>query len=155
MADTIEAKLEAMGLTLPHAAPPAGSYVPTVRTGNLIFVAGQLPMGPDGPQYIGRCGEGMSLEDAQAAARLCALNVLAQVKAAVGDLAAVVRIVKLNGYVNSTAGFADHPKVINGASDLLVELLGEAGRHARAAVGVANLPFGAAVEIEAVVEVSP
>jgi enamine deaminase RidA (YjgF/YER057c/UK114 family) len=154
MADTVEEALAARGLSLPKAAAPAGSYVPFVRTGQLLFVAGQIPMGPDGIQYVGRCGEDIALEDAQAAARLCALNILAQVKSALGTFDAVSRLVKVNGYVNSTAAFRDHPKVINGASDLFVELLGERGRHARAAVGVSNLPFGVAVEVEAVVEVA-
>ena len=155
MSDTVEKALEARGMTLPTASAPAGSYVPVVRTGNLLFVAGQIPMGPNGVEYVGRCGEDTSTESGQAAARLCVLNILAQVKAAIGDFDNLVRIVKLNGYVNSTPGFKDHPKVINGASDLLVEIFGDRGRHARAAVGVANLPFGVAVEIEGVVEVKP
>jgi enamine deaminase RidA (YjgF/YER057c/UK114 family) len=155
MSDTVEKAIEAMGLSLPAAAAPAGSYVPVVRTGNLLFVAGQIPMGPNGVEHVGRCGEDLDTESAQAAARLCALNILAQVKGEIGDFDNLVRIVKVNGYVNSTPAFRDHPKVINGASDLLVEVLGERGRHARAAVGVANLPFGVAVEVEAVVEVKP
>lgn len=155
MSDAVERALAARGLSLPAASTPAGSYVPAVRSGNLLFVSGQLPVGPGGVEYIGRCGEEMGVDEGQAAARLCALNILAQVKAAVGDLDKLVRVVKLNGYVNSTPAFRDHPKVVNGASDLLVEVLGDRGRHARAAVGVANLPFGVAVEIEAVVEVAP
>jgi enamine deaminase RidA (YjgF/YER057c/UK114 family) len=155
MSDSVEKALEARGLSLPAASAPAGSYVPVVRTGNLLFVAGQIPMGPSGVEHIGRCGEDMTTEEGQAAARLCVLNVLAQVKAEIGDFDKLVRVVKLNGYVNSTPTFKDHPKVINGASDLLVEVLADRGRHARAAVGVANLPFGVAVEIEAVVEVTP
>lgn len=155
MSDTVEKAIEALGLSLPAAAAPAGSYVPVVRTGDLLFVAGQIPMGPNVPEHVGRCGETATVEDGQAAARLCALNILAQVKAEIGDFDNLVRVVKINGYVNSTPDFGDHPKVINGASDLLVDVLGERGRHARAAVGVANLPFGVAVEIEAVVEVKP
>jgi enamine deaminase RidA (YjgF/YER057c/UK114 family) len=154
MSGDIEAKLQAMGLRMPQAAAPAGSYLPVVRSGTLLFVAGQIPMGPEGVEYVGRCGEDMSLEDAKAAARLCALNILAQVRQALGGFDEVSRIVKINGYVNSTPAFRDHPKVINGASDLLVDLFGDKGRHARAAVGVANLPFGVAVEVEAVVEVA-
>lgn len=155
MADDIERALADKGITLPKPAAPAGSYLPVVRSGNLLFVAGQIPMGPDGLQYVGRCGEGMSIEDAQKAAQLCALNILAQIKAETGSLSSIVRIVRLGGFVNSTPAFGDHPKVINGASDFLVDLLGDKGRHARAAVGVANLPFGVSVEIEAVVEVAP
>lgn len=154
MSETVEANLERMGLSLPVAATPAGSYVPVVRSGDTLYVSGQLPMGPDGLAHVGRCGENASIEDGQAAARLCALNILAQVKAAIGDLSRVGRIVKLTGFVNSTADFGDQPKVINGASDLLAEAMGEKGRHARSAVGVANLPFGALVEIEAIVEVA-
>lgn len=154
MADEIERTLAGKGITLPTPASPAGSYVPVVRTGNLLFISGQLPMGANGLEHVGRCGESVDIEEAQAAAQLCALNILAQVKATAGTLDAIVRVVKLGGFVNSTADFADHPKVINGASDFLVELLGQKGRHSRAAVGVANLPFGAAVEIEAVIEVA-
>ncbi|MEM9223715.1 MAG: RidA family protein [Pseudomonadota bacterium] len=149
----IEAALQAQGVSLPNPSTPAGSYVPVVRTGNLLYVAGQIPMGPDGPQYIGRCGENVSLEDAQAAAKLCAMNILAQVKNAIGSLDKVSRIVKLNGYVNSTPAFTDHPKVVNGASDFLVSIFGDKGRHARAAVGVAALPLGVSVEVEAIVEI--
>lgn len=154
MADDIERALAEKGLTLPTPAAPAGSYVPVVRSGNLLFIAGQLPLGPNGLEHVGRCGENISVEDAQQASAMCALNILAQVKAAAGSLDAIVRVVRLGGFVNSTPDFADHPKVINGASDLLVELLGDKGRHARAAVGVANLPFGVSVEIEAIVEVA-
>lgn len=151
----IDATLSEMGLRLPNASAPAGSYVPAVQTGNLLFVSGQIPVEEDGTRHLGRCGEGLAIEDAQAAAKLCALNILAQTKHAIGSLDRVARIVKLTGYVNSTPDFGDHPKVINGASDLLVALFGDAGRHARAAFGVANLPFGVSVEIEAVIEVKP
>ncbi|MCF3935760.1 RidA family protein [Acuticoccus sp. M5D2P5] len=155
MTGTVEDKLKSLGVSLPPAAKPAGSYVPVVQSGNLLFISGQIPMGPDGLQYIGKCGAGMSVEDAQAAAKMCALNILGQVKGAVGSLDKVARIVKLNGFVNSTPDFPDHPKVINGASDFFVEVFGEKGQHARAAVGVANLPFGVAVEVEAIVEITP
>lgn len=155
MAGEIEAALAQHGITLPTPAAPAGSYMQVVQTGSLLFVSGQLPMGTDGLSFVGRCGEDISVEDAQSAAKLCAVNILAQVKATAGSLDKIVRVVKLNGYVNSTAQFRDHPKVVNGASDFLVAILGDKGRHARAAVGVANLPFGASVEVEAVVEVAP
>ena len=155
MPNDIEAALAAKGVTLPTPAAPAGSYVPVVQTGALLFISGQLPMTSDGLQYVGRCGENVSTEDAQKAAELCAINILAQVKATVGSLDKVVRIVKLGGFVNSTPAFGDHPKVINGASDFLVAIFGDKGRHARAAVGVANLPFGSSVEVEAVIEVAP
>ncbi len=155
MADDIERALADKGITLPTPATPAGSYVPVVKSGNLLFVSGQLPMGPNGLEYVGRCGADITVADAQKAAELCAVNILAQVKSVTGSLDAIVRIVKLGGFVNSTTEFDAHPKVINGASDLLVALLGDKGRHSRAAVGVANLPFGASVEIEAVVEVAP
>lgn len=155
MANTIDDALREEGVTLPDAAAPAGSYVPVVRTGNLLFVSGQLPMTAEGLQHVGRCGEDMSLDSAQDAARLCAINILAQVKATIGDLGKIERIVKLNGYVNSTPEFRDHPKVMNGASDFFVAILGDKGKHARAAVGMANIPFGASVEVEAVIEVAP
>lgn len=149
----IEDRLSAMGLALPDAPAPAANYVPAVRTGDLLWVSGQISAGPDGP-IRGRLGEDTDVEGGAAAARSCALALLAQVKAACdGDLTRLVRVVKLVGFVSSTPGFADQPKVINGASDLLAEALGDAGRHARSAVGVAALPFGVAVEIEGVFEV--
>ena len=151
----IDTTLRDMGLSLPSATTPAGSYVPVVQTGNLLFVSGQIPVEADGTRHTGRCGEDVTVEVAQAAAQLCALNILAQVKAALGSLDRVARIVKVNGYVNSTPDFPDHPKVVNGASDLFVKLFGENGKHARAAIGVANLPFGVCVEVEAVVEIMP
>lgn len=154
MAGQTEAALAEMGVTLPQAGAPAGSYTPVVQTGNLLFVSGQVPMGPNGVEFVGRLGEDTSLEDGQAAAKLCAINILAQVKAAIGDLDRIVRVVKVNGYVNCAPQFRDQPKVVNGASDFLVAALGERGRHARAAVGVASLPFGVAVEVEAVIEVA-
>jgi enamine deaminase RidA (YjgF/YER057c/UK114 family) len=154
MAGQTEAALAALNVTLPAASAPAGSYVPVVRTGNLLFVSGQIPMGANGLEYVGRLGENISLVDGQAAAKLCAVNILAQVKTAIGDLDGISRIVKVTGFVNSAPSFGDQPKVVNGASDFLVAALGERGRHARAAVGVASLPFGVAVEVEAVVEVA-
>jgi len=153
MSGQIEARIAELGVTLPKAAAPAANYVPFVRTGNQLFISGQIPMGPDGIQFQGKLGAGTSVEDGQAAARLCAINLLAQAKAALGDLDKVVRLVKIVGFVNSAPDFGDQPKVMNGASDFLVEALGERGRHARSAVGVAGLPFGVAVEIEAIFEV--
>lgn len=150
----IEAKLETLGHPLPAASTPAGSYVPVAQSGNLLFVSGQIPMGPNGIEFQGKLGAGMALEDAQAAARLCALNILAQVKAHIGDLDNVSRIVRVGGFVNSTPDFPDHPKVVNGASEFFMAVFGDSGKHARAAVGVANLPFGVAVEVDAIVEVT-
>ena len=146
----IEERLEAMGLALPDAPAPAANYVPAVRTGDLLWVSGQIAAGPDGP-IRGRLGEDMDLDAGAAAARSCALALLAQVKAACdGDLGRLARVVKLTGFVSSAPDFTDQPRVVNGASDLLAEALGDAGRHARSAVGVAALPLGVAVEIEGV-----
>lgn len=154
MAGHTESRLSELGIILPAAPAPAANYVPFVRSGNQLFISGQLPMDADGVKYVGRLGDGISIEDGQKAARLCAINLLAQAKAAMGDLDKVVRLVKLTGFVNSAPDFGDQPKVINGASDLMAEVLGERGKHARAAVGVAALPFGAAVEVDAVFDVS-
>ena len=152
MASAIEARLSALNLTLPDAPAPAANYVPFVRSGNQIFVSGQVSSGPDG--FIkGKLGADMSVEEGAAAARRCGLALIAQARAAVGDLDRVKRVVKLVGFVNSTADFTDQPKVVNGCSDLMVEVFGEAGRHARSAVSAASLPFGVAVEIEAIFEV--
>lgn len=155
MAGKIERHLQELGIDLPEATAPVANYVPYVRTGNLVFVSGQLPMRGGKVQCRGLVGAGVTLEEAYDAARLCALNLIAQVKAACeGDLDRVRRVVKLTGFVASGAQFADQPKVINGASDTMVEVFGDAGRHSRAAVGAAALPVGAAVEVEAVFEVS-
>lgn len=153
MTNAIEDRLAGMGLRLPAASAPAGSYVGCVRTGNLLFVSGQLPFEDGKLTHVGRCGEQFGVEEGQQAARLCALNVLGQAKAALGDLSRIRRVVKVTGFVNSAPDFNDHPKVINGASDLFAEALGEIGKHARAAIGVANLPLGVAVEVEAILEV--
>jgi enamine deaminase RidA (YjgF/YER057c/UK114 family) len=151
MTDTIEARLADLGLTLPDAPAPAANYVPFVKTGNQVYVSGQLPAGPDG-LVTGKLGDGMDAEAGADAAKYCALALLAQArKAADGDLSKV-RLVKLVGFVNSTADFGDQPKVVNGASDLMVAVLGENGRHARSAVSAASLPFGVAVEIEGIFE---
>ena len=152
MTSAIEARLSALNITLPDAPAPAANYVPFVRTGNQIFVSGQVSSGPDG--FIkGKLGADMSVEEGAAAARRCGLALIAQARAAVGDLDRVKRVVKLTAFVNSTADFTDQPKVVNGCSDLMVEVFGEAGRHARSAVSAASLPFGVAVEIEAIFEV--
>lgn len=147
---TIEDKLRAHNITLPQAAPPAGSYVPFVMLNGLLYISGQLPVSPDGERICGHLGDTVDIATGQQAARYCALHILAQAKAALGDLNRVTRIVRLGGFVASTPEFTDHPKVINGASDLLVDLLGDAGRHSRAAVGVSALPLGVAVEIDAI-----
>jgi len=152
MSGRIEARLKELGIALPAAAAPAANYVPFVATGNLVFVSGQLPFENGQLRHKGIVGAGVSVEDAQAAARLCALNLIAQVRTAVGDLDMVARVVKLGGFVASAPNFTDQSKVVNGASDLMVEVFGDLGRHARAAVGVAALPLGVSVEIDGVFE---
>jgi enamine deaminase RidA (YjgF/YER057c/UK114 family) len=144
-------RLKATGVSLPDARPPVANYVPFVITGNLLFISGQVSVTPDG-LIKGRLGEDMTLEQGQQAARVCAINLLVQMKAALGDLDRVTRIVKLGGFVNAAGDFTDIPKVMNGCSDLMVEIFGDKGRHARAAVGCPVLPLGAAVEVDAVVE---
>lgn len=153
MTGKIEARLSALGLTLPDAPAPAANYVPFVQVGDLVFVAGQISQGPEG-LIKGRLGDTMDVAAGAEAARRCALSLLAQLRVACGgDLDRIVRVVKLGGFVNSTADFTDQPKVINGCSDLMVEVLGEAGRHARAAVSAPSLPLGVAVEIDGVFQV--
>jgi enamine deaminase RidA (YjgF/YER057c/UK114 family) len=155
MAGKIEARLKQLGLTLPAAALPVANYVPFVKSGNLVFVAGQIPLLNGAVHYAGVVGLDVTVEEAVNAARLCALNILAQVKTACdGDLDRVVRVVKLTGFVAANAHFTEHPKVINGASDLMVEVFGDAGRHARAAVGAPSLPRGVPVEVDAIFEVA-
>lgn len=154
MTSAIDQKLAALGVTLPTPTPPLANYVPVVRTGNLLLVSGQVSIGGDGKIVTGKLGGGVTIEAGAAAAKLCAINILAQVKATIGDLDKVVRVVKLVAFVNSTPDFTDQPKVVNGCSDFLVEVLGDKGRHARSAVGIAALPFDAAVEVEAIVEVT-
>lgn len=154
MAGQVEARLAALGVTLPVAAAPVANYVPWVIAGDLLFIAGQVTLVEGKPQFIGLLGRDFGVEDGAKAARVCAVNILAQVKAAVGDLDRVVRCVKLTGFVAATADFKDHPKVVNGASDLMVEAFGDKGRHARAAVGVASLPLGVAVEVDAVFQIA-
>jgi len=148
-----ETKLQQLGITLPPPPPPGGNYVRTVRTGRLIFQAGVTPRRPDGSRITGKLGRDLTVEQGYEAARLCALNLLANLKETLGDLDRVTRVVKLLGMVNSDPEFGEQPKVINGASDLFVEVFGEKGRHARSAVGMGALPGGTAVEIESIVEV--
>lgn len=154
MTNAIETRLTELGVTLPDAPAPAANYVPFVQSGNMLYVSGQVSNGPDG-LILGKLGADMTVEDGAAAARTCALSLLAQVRAACdGDLTKLKRVVKLVGFVNSTADFTDQPKVINGASDFMVALLGDAGRHARSAVSAAALPLGVAVEIEGIFELA-
>ncbi|WP_170515801.1 RidA family protein [Ruegeria atlantica] len=149
---SIAAKLESLGVNLPDAPAPAANYVPFVRVGNIVYVSGQISK--DNDLITGKLGDDMEIEAGAAAAKVCAINLLAQVKAACGgDIEKLVRVIKLTGFVNSTADFTAQPQVINGASDFLVEALGEAGRHSRSAVSAAALPLGVAVEIEGIFEV--
>ncbi len=150
----INARLAELGIEIPPAAAPVANYVGWVVSGNLIFTAGQLPLVDGGLTCKGRAGEAVSVEQAAEAARVCAINAIAQASAALdGDLEQIVRVVKLTGFVNSGPDFTEHPAVVNGASDLMVEVFGDAGRHARAAVGVSSLPLDATVEVEAVFEI--
>ena len=146
---TIESRIAQLGYVLPSAPSPQGSYVPVVRHGDLCFMSGVLPFADGALVHPGIVGSGVSIEDAQGAARICIINLLANLKAELGNLDRVSRVIRLGGFVAAAAGFESHPEVINAASDLLSEIFGEAGRHARAAVGVASLPRGACVEIEA------
>lgn len=155
MAGLIEKKLSGLGVTLPTPASPIANYVPFVRSGNILVVSGQVCFGIDGKLVVkGQLGAGVSVEDGQKAARACAINLLAQLKAALGDLDKVVRVMRLGGFINSSPGFTEGPKVMNGASDLMVEVFGDKGRHARTTVGVSALPADAAVEVEGLFEVS-
>lgn len=155
MPETIEAKLSRLGITLPVAAAPAANYVPAVIHNGILYVSGQLPLGPQGLACRGRLGENVSLDEGRKGARLCAINILAQAKAALGgDLERIVRILRIGVFVASTPQFTEQHLVANGASDLLVEVLGDRGRHARAAVGMAALPLEAAVEIDAFIAVT-
>ena len=151
----IEARLGELGIVLPTPATPIANYVGFVRTGNLLVVSGQICLGPDGKLVAkGKLGDTVSVEDGAKAARACAINLLAQVKVAIGDLDKLVRVIRLGGFVNAAPTFLDGPKVLNGASDLMVEVFGDKGRHARTTVGVAALPVDAAVEVEGLFEVS-
>jgi len=151
---SIADRLAELGIALPQPAAPVAAYVPVVVAGNLAHVSGQLPF-VDGQLVTGRLGEDVSLEQGTAAARACGLMILAQLASALGSLDRVERVVKLGAFVSSAAGFTDQPKVANGASELMAEVFGEAGRHARSAVGVPVLPLGAAVEVDAVVALKP
>lgn len=155
MAGQVDARLKDLGIDVPDAAAPVANYVAYVKTGNLVFVSGQVPVKDGEFQFKGKVGGELSIEDGQAAARLCAINIVSQLKAACeGDLDRVQRIVKLTGFVNSTPEFGDQPKVINGASDLMVEVFGDKGRHSRAAVSAGSLPLGVGVEVDAVAEIA-
>lgn len=150
-----ETKLSDLGLSIPTPVAPVANYVPFVRTGNLVSVSGQIPVKDGKPAYVGKVGATVTVEDAVEAAKLCAINIIAQLKAACdGDLNRVKRIVKLGGFVNCVDGFDGQPKVINGASDLMVAVFGDAGRHSRSAVGTNALPLNVAVEIDALVEIT-
>lgn len=148
-----ERRLADLGITVPTLPPPVASYVPAVRTGRLVFASGQTPTIDGVLQVRGKLGDGISVEEGHRAARLAALNCLAEVRGLLGSLDAVSRVVRLTGYVASAPGFGEQPAVMNGASQLIEEVFGEAGRHARSAIGVAELPFGAPVEVELIVEV--
>lgn len=149
----IEEKLESLGVKLPNPPTPAGSYVPAIKTGNLLFISGQIPMEDGKVLFTGKVTDG-NLETAQKSARMCAINLLAQIKRELGSLDKVTRIVRLSGFVNSDAEFYQHPKVINPASDLFFEVFGDKGKHSRIAVGVACLPLNSMTEIDAIVEFS-
>jgi enamine deaminase RidA (YjgF/YER057c/UK114 family) len=154
MAGIVEKRLASLGLSLPTPASPIANYVPSVRSGSLLIISGQLCFGPDGKlAATGQLGGGVSIEQGQTAARACAVNLLAQIKAALRDLDQVARVLRLGGFINSAPGFTDGAKVMNGASDLMVEVFGDKGRHARSTVGVAALPANAAVEVEGLFEV--
>ncbi|GAC1042212.1 RidA family protein [Rhizobium sp. No.120] len=155
MSDAIEGRLKELGIVLPQAAAPAANYVPYVISGNLLYLSGQLPMENGKIGVTGHLGKDVDVAGGQRAAELCAINILAQAKAALGgDLGRIKRLIKLNGFVASTPDFVEQHLVINGASNLLANILGEAGKHARAAVGMAALPLNAAVEIDAILEIA-
>ena len=156
MAATIKDRLVRLAIELPDAPAPAANYVPFVVAGALVFVSGQVPVWNGELRHTGQVGSNLGLEDGIQAARLCGLNLIAQARAAAGgDLERIGRVVKLGGFVNAVPGFTDHPKVVNGASDLMVEVFGDRGRHARFAVGSASLPLGVAVEVDGVFELKP
>lgn len=150
MSGKVEARLKSLGITLPAAPNPVANYVPSCVAGNLLFISGQISRDADGTVTKGRLGTDLTIDQGRAAARLAALNVLAQVKAAIGELDRLAQLVRLTGFVAAASDFTDHPQVVNGASDLMVEVLGDKGRHTRAAVGVSSLPMGCAVEVDAI-----
>jgi len=147
----IEEKIKSLGITLPNPPTPAGSYIPAIKTGNLLFISGQIPMENDKVLFTGKVTD-KNLETAQKSARICAINLLAQIKRELGSLDKVKKIVRLSGFVNSDAEFYQHPKVINAASDLFFEIFGDKGKHSRIAVGVACLPLNSMTEIDAIIE---
>lgn len=146
----VEARLQSLGIVLPAAPNPVANYVPSCLAGNLLFISGQISRAADGTVTKGRLGADLTVDQGRAAARLSALNVLAQAKATVGALDRIAHVIRLTGFVNAAPDFADHPQVVNGASDLMVEVLGDKGRHTRVAVGVSSLPMGCAVEVDAI-----
>ena len=155
MTGRVQARLKELDITLPKAVAPVANYVPFVISGNLVYVSGQVTIGPSGVEYVGQVGKELNVEQGQAAARLCALNIIAQLREACGgNLDRVKRCVKLTGFVNAVPGFAQHPEVVNGASDTIVQVFGELGKHARAAVGAGSLPRNVAVEVEAIFEIA-
>jgi enamine deaminase RidA (YjgF/YER057c/UK114 family) len=155
MPGRVDDRLRELGIELPAPPAPVASYVPFVTAGNLVFISGQVTMAPEGLRHVGTVGKELSLDDGRAAARLCAINVIAQLKAALaGDFERVKRCVKLTVFVNAIPGFTQHPEVANGASDLIVEVFGDAGRHTRAAVGAGSLPRNVAAEVEAIFEIA-
>lgn len=155
MSGRIDARLAELGIALPEATVPVANYLPFVVSGNLVFVSGQVGMEAGRPKFVGRLGQDLTADQGYQAARLCGLNLITQVKAACdGDLDRVKRVVRLGGFVNCTADFTEQPRVVNGASDLMVEVFGDAGRHARAAVGSTSLPLGVAVEVDGIFEIA-
>ena len=154
MAGSIEKRLQELGITLPDAPAPAANYVPYALTANTLYVAGQISAVADGEKFVGKVGAEVDTQTAYKAARACCLNILAQAKAALGDLDRIEQCLKLGAFVNATPEFTDHPEVVNGASDLMVEILGDKGKHARFAVGSASLPRNVQVEIDAIFAIS-
>ncbi len=149
----IEEKIKTLGITLPTPPTPAGSYIPAVRSGKLLYISGQIPIVDGKVEYKGKVSD-KNLEVAQKSAKICAINILAQIKREVGNLDKVSKIIKLSGFVNSAPEFSQHPKVINSASDMFFEIFGQKGKHSRIAVGVANLPLNSMTEIDAIIEIS-
>lgn len=149
----IEEKIKSLGIVLPEPPTPAGSYIPVVRTGNTLFISGQIPMENGKVVFSGKVSDD-NIDVAQKSARMCAINILAQIKREIGELDKVSKIIRLSGFVNSNSEFTQHPKVINAASDLIFEIFGDKGKHSRIAVGVTSLPLGSMTEIDAIVEIS-
>ncbi|MBS1268622.1 MAG: RutC family protein [Nitrosopumilus sp.] len=149
----IEEKIKSLGIVLPEPPTPAGSYIPVVRTGNTLFISGQIPMENGKVVFSGKVSDD-NIDVAQKSARMCAINILAQIRREIGELDKVSKIIRLSGFVNSNSEFTQHPKVINAASDLIFEIFGDKGKHSRIAVGVTSLPLGSMTEIDAIVEIS-